>query len=136
MATLYFVGKIEATPTAATILIEGAEVYSGQIGTGQPLDTQINLAEIDSDGGAVSISVTSGVAKIGPVWYNLTGNAGNVILSDDMRSSILINGQAPEWPATPVDPMPRGSEGSPDWTGWHFEIGAGETITFTVNLPS
>lgn len=136
MTTLYFVGRVEATPTAATILIEGSEVYSGQIGTGQPLDTEINLAEIDSNGGAVSISVTAGVAKIGPVWYNMTGNVSDIILSDDIRSSILINGQTPEWPATPVDPMPKGTEENPDWTGWQFEVGAGETITFTVNLPS
>jgi hypothetical protein len=51
----------------------------------------------------------------------------------DCRSNILINGQPPEWPATPVEPrMPGGTPENPDWTGWTFEVGAGETITFTV----
>jgi len=132
MQTLFFLGRVEATPTAATILIEGQEVYSGQIGAGQPLDTEINLAEIASNGGAMSISVTAGVAKIGAVCYNIVDG----IPSDDLRTSILINGQAPEWPATPVDPMPGGTEENPVWTGWNFEVGAGETITFTVTIPS
>jgi hypothetical protein len=170
---ILFQGQVLATPTAATILIEGSQVFSGQIGAGQPLDTTIDIANIVSAGGAVSISVTSGILDVGQVlkwpesasaWSNttayLTGdyaeydsviystycnvtggsppNASNVwvtadIAASDCRSNILINGQAPEWPATPVEPrMPGGTAEDPDWAGWGFEISAGETITFTV----
>jgi len=168
---ILFQGQVLATPTAATILIEGVQVFSGQIGAGQPLDTTIDIANIISAGGAVSISVTSGILDVGqvfkwentaPAWnsatvypansiveYNavtyqtggtpagMTPGVGNLwstcqSLSSDGRSNILINGQAPEWPATPVVPMPGGTEQNPDWAGWAFEVSAGETITFTV----
>jgi hypothetical protein len=169
---ILFQGQVLATPTAATILIEGSQVFSGQVGTGQPLNTTIDYANVVSNGGAVSISVTSGILNVGqvfkwdtsaPAWSSTvpysTGDAveynGSIYLAstnipattitpdqiagwklepldNDVRSNILINGQAPEWPATPVDPMPGGSEQDPNWTGWAFEISAGETITFTV----
>jgi len=172
MATFLFQGRVFATPSAATILIEGQEVFSGQVGSGQPLDTPITLLETVSAGGAVSISVTSGVISVGTVnnctlagaWnpsttytfpyqcsyndanYNLTQNApaGTVPTNTeywevipttsgpDRRSSILINGVAPEWPATPVTPMPGGTQADPNWAHWFFEVGAGETITFNI----
>jgi len=167
---ILFQGETLATPTAATILIEGQQVFSGQIGAGQPLDTTIDIANVVNDGGAVSISVTSGILNVGqvfkwpdtaPAWSNTqayTANAtvsytgeiytatGNTqpgwtpgtsqswqtakSLSVDCRDNILINGQAPTWPATP--PQPGGTEANPDWAGWSFEVSAGETITFTV----
>lgn len=174
---ILFQGQVLATPTAATILIEGSQVFSGQIGAGQPLDTNIDIANLVSAGGAVSISVTSGILDVGPVfkwpdtapawnssavyaegdyveyngvvyvcqgptstpgftpgisvaWVTAESTLGGGI---DVRTNILINGQPPEWPATPVEPrMPDGTEQNPDWAGWGFEISAGETITFTV----
>ncbi len=173
MAIVYFKGRVFATPSACTALIEGAEVHSGQVGSGQPLDTEITLFSANTAGGACSISVTSGVITLGSAvvstaqpWsadeYYQEGvyvsNGGSyyvaiskppkgtpvtnttywatAVLEDtfgpDDRSNILINGQAPEWPATPVDPMPGGTPQSPNWTGWFFEISAGETITFNV----
>jgi hypothetical protein len=170
---ILFQGQVLATPTAATILIEGSQVFSGQIGAGQPLDTTIDIANVVSAGGAVSISVTSGILDVAqvfkwldtaPAWnasasyaegdyveYNgvvyfcqgTTASPGFTpgrspawttaeSLSSDCRTNILINGQAPTWPATPVVPMPGGTEQNPDWAGWGFEVSAGETITFTV----
>ena len=169
---ILFQGETLATPTAATILIEGQQVFSGQVGAGQPLDATIDIANVVSDGGAVSISVTSGILNVGQVFkwqntatawdanvaypansvveYNSTtwiamGNAqpgwtpgGPTSLSwetcqaasHDGRTNILINGQPPEWPATP--PQPGGTQADPDWEGWSFEVSAGEPITFTV----
>jgi hypothetical protein len=171
---ILFQGRVLATPTAATILIEGSQVFSGQIGAGQPLDTQIDIANLVSAGGAVSISVTSGILDVGPVFkwpdtapawnpsasyaegdyveYNgvvyvcqgTTASPGFTpgmsvawstaqISSADCRTNILVNGQPPEWPATPVEPrMPDGTEQNPNWAGWGFDVSAGETITFTV----
>jgi hypothetical protein len=170
---ILFQGQVLATPTAATILIEGSQVFSGQIGAGQPLDTTIDIANVTSNGGAVSISVTSGILDVGQVfkwattataWNNTTAySTGDQVeyngivyvaqgntqagwtpgtsqtwvtaqsVAVDCRTSILINGQTPEWPATPVEPrMPGGTSEDPDWAGWAFEISAGETITFTV----
>lgn len=167
---ILFQGEVLATPTAATILIEGTQVFSGQVGAGQPLDAQLDIANVASNGGAVSISVTSGILNVGQVfkwantataWNNTTAySSGDQVeysgtiyqaiantqagwtpgvsqswstaqsLSSDCRSSILINGQNPEWPATP--PQPGGTEENPDWEGWNFTVSAGETITFTV----
>jgi hypothetical protein len=169
---ILFKGQVGATPTAATILIEGSQVFSGQVGAGQPLNTTIDYANVVSNGGAVSISVTSGILNVGqvfkwdtsaPAWSgSVAYNQGDVVeyngsiylastpisatttpptqipgwklepLDNDVRSNILINGQPPEWPATPVTPMPGGDEQNPDWTGWGFEVSAGETITFIV----
>jgi hypothetical protein len=173
MAIVYFRGRVFATPSACTALIEGVEVHGGQVGAGQPLDTEITLFSVDTAGGATSISVTSGVITVGPAYVSTAVpwtadeiyqqgmyavNAGSyylalskppkgtpvtnttywqaVVLEDtfgpDECTNILINGQAPEWPATPVDPMPGGSPQNPDWSGWFFEVSAGETITFNV----
>jgi hypothetical protein len=168
---ILFQGQVLATPTAATILIEGSQVFSGQVGAGQPLDTTIQYANIASAGGAVSISVTSGILNVGQVWKDPTppawsdtveyvvgdevtyegieyvNNYGSPVgapppdagqpwvelyVEADARTNILINGQSPEWPATPVTPMPGGTPENPVWTGWAFEVSAGETITFTV----
>jgi hypothetical protein len=172
---ILFQGQVAATPTAATILIEGVQVFSGQVGAGQPLNTTIDYANLVSNGGAVSISVTSGILNVGqvfkwdtsaPAWSNSTAyNEGDAVeyggdiwlastampanmvpagtpgvlpgwklepVTNDVRSNILINGQPPEWPATPVTPMPGGDEENPDWTGWGFSVSAGETITFII----
>lgn len=171
MATLTFNGRIFATPTAATVLIDGQEVLSGQIGAGQSLDTQFEFLNVTSNGGAVSITVTSGVMTVGSVGIQYTPAAwdsstayrvGGLVTSGgqiyvciqnspagtpvsntaywqtdtgfdpDGRESILINGQPPAWPATPVTPMPGGTPENPDWFGWYFEVSAGETITFNT----
>lgn len=167
---ILFQGETLATPTAATILIEGQTVFSGQVGAGQPLDAQFDYANVVSAGGAVSISVTSGILNVGqvfkwpdtaPAWSNTQAYTTNDVVSyageiwtaggntqpgytpgtsvswyltkdrcSDARGNILINGSAPAWPATP--PQPGGTEQNPDWSGWSFEVSAGETITFTV----
>lgn len=132
---LEFRGKVFATPSALTMIVDGVEVHSGQVGAGQPLDTEIVLVDLPNvTPGAtlsVAISVTSGVITMGQtLQYD-----GAEQISNDLRSNILINGVAPEWPATPVDPMPGGNAGAPNWAGWFFELGAGETMTLSVVIP-
>ena len=135
MATVSFHGRVFATPSALTALVEGVEVFSGQVGTGQPLDTEIQLfsADLPLGNSAVSIAVTSGVTTIGQVLCSDPAIYGNI----DMRNNdILINGVAPDWPATPVDPMPGGTQRTPNWDGWFFDLSAGESITFTVGVAN
>lgn len=126
-----FHGRVFATPSAATVIVDGNEVFNGQVGVGQPLDTEIVLASTILPSGnvsvnvPVSVAVTSGVITVGQVLANDSG-------FDIRNNDILINGQAPEWPGTPLDLMPGGSPESPNWQGWFFEVSAGETITFTI----
>lgn len=131
-------GRVAATPSALTMIVDGTEVHSGQVGAGEPLDTQINLLNLsDIPGNATlstSISVTSGVVYVGPIW-GLAGDPGTDPATSDLRTSILINGSAPEYPASPVVPMPGDDPNNPDWTNWFFEIAAGETITFNIQTP-
>lgn len=120
-------GRIFSTPAAITVLVDGTEKYSGQVGQGIPLDTETDLltfdwAAADNDTASVSIAVTSGVITVGAAL----GDA-----RCDMRKNILINGQSPEEPATSLGFTP-----AKDWAGWYFEISAGETITFNmINHP-
>lgn len=147
---LTFKGRVFATPSAVTIVQNGTEIFSGQVGTGQPLDTELNLfqttipqpAANTSTTYSVSMSCTSGVITAGDVQvvfddgttaYLLTGENSP---GDDLRQSILINGSLPEWPATPVDPMPGGTSSNPNWQGWFFELGAGESTTFTYTIEN
>lgn len=135
MATVSFHGRVFATPSALTALVEGVEVFSGQVGTGQPLDTELALfsADLPLGNSAVSISVTSGVLSVGQVLCSDPAISGTI----DMRNNDeLINGQAPEWPATPVTPMPGGTAENPNWDGWFFDLSAGESITFTVGVAN
>lgn len=46
--------------------------------------------------------------------------------NNDGRRLIKINGQPPEWPSTPVEPMPQGTPDNPDWTGWCFDLNPGD----------
>ena len=176
MANLYFRGRVFSSPSAITILVDGQEVFSGQVGTGQSLDTEITLATVATTGSAVTLSVTSGVITSGPVltdctteaWtvtdaylpYSYVVNNGTYYMTtasvpantpitdtnywavvpqlgtvDCRNNDELINGQPPEWPATPVDPMPGGTESAPDWQGWFFELSAGEAMTYTYTVP-
>ncbi len=124
-----FYGRVLSTPAAVTILVNGVELHSGQVGTAMPLDTQIVLASYDwasgakaGDNVAVNISVTTGVVTV-----------GSVIMAEgatDQRKNILINGLSPETPATPMDQTPED-----EWAGWYFEVSAGETITFNLEYP-
>ena len=140
MASVLFRGRVFATPSATTILIDVNEVFSGQVGVGQPLDTEITLfsTDIPVTGNAVvtapvSVSVTSGVITVG----QLVRSTDPSTCGSDMRNNdILINGVAPEWPATPVNPMPGGTQQNPDWDGWFFEVSAGESITFTIDVTN
>ena len=146
---LSFKGRVFATPSAVTILSNGVEIFSGQVGAGQSLDTELDLysqvISLPSTATTLSISmsVTSGVITAGavtlyvddysipPYYYFPEGRTDN-----DLRSGILINGSLPDWPATPVDPLPSGTESNPDWGGWFFELAAGETTTFNVTIPA
>jgi hypothetical protein len=124
----------EAEPTAATILLNGTQIFSGVLGAGttigetfqtDPFPTDLN----DGDTASMSIAVTSGVLKCGGVYSDVRDYP-------DFRVSgtELINGAAPEWPASPVDPMPGGTEENPDWDGWFHELGAGETLTCNITV--
>ena len=124
----------EADPTAATILVNGTQIFSGVLGSGvtigQTFETDsLPIAANVGDTVSMSIAVTSGVLKCGPVY-------SDVCSYPDFRvsSTELINGSAPEWPATPVDPMPGGTEENPDWNGWFHELGAGETLTCNITV--
>jgi hypothetical protein len=129
-------GRVEATPSAMTVLFNGTEIFSGQVGAGQPLDICMVLATHEwnsttyGETAAVTISVTSGIVTIGSVGYSYEGQP-----TTDCRvsSTILINGSEPEWPPEGTQPrMPDGTPENPDWDYWEFEIGAGETITFNI----
>lgn len=130
-----FSGQVQATPSSMTVVFNGTEVFSGVVGSGEPLNTIIDLATYNwnsttwGETASVSISVTAGLVTIGSVG---DGEEGFPPGDDRISSSILINGSAPEWPATPVEPMPKGTEENPDWTYWNFELGAGETMTFNI----
>jgi hypothetical protein len=124
----------EADPTAATIIVDGTQIFSGVLGAGvtigqtfetDPLPISANVGDTVS----MSIAVTSGVLKCGGVY-------SDVCSYPDFRvnNTELINGVAPEWPASPVDPMPGGTEADPDWNGWFHELGAGETLTCNVTI--
>jgi len=145
---LTFKGRVFATPSAVTIVQNGSEIFSGQVGTGQPLDTELNLFQTTIAQPAanttatysVSMSVTSGVITAGDVGivfddgetaYLLSGPNG---IGPDLRENILVNGSLPEYPATPVNPMPGGTESNPDWQGWFFELSAGESMTFDYSI--
>lgn len=135
-------GSVMSSPVAATVLVNGVEVHSGQIGVGQPIDVpSIELFKFDFQGDdtvaetlAFSISVTSGVAKLSMTQALVNGEYTNVWGGNDGRTQILINGLAPEWPPTPVTPMPGGTPENPDWSGWAFDVSAGETMTYEYNL--
>jgi len=71
---IQFQGQVEATPSAATILIDGVQVFSGQVGAGLPLNADLTLATISVDNPAnvqstisVSLAVTSGIVRVGPM---------------------------------------------------------------------
>jgi hypothetical protein len=142
---LTFKGRVFATPSAVTIVQNGTEIFSGQVGTGQPLDTELNLfqttipqpAANTSATYSVTMSVTSGVITSGDVYVILDDGVTPVYqpgIGPDLRQNILINGSVPVWPATPVDPMPGGTEADPNWQGWFFELAAGESMTFTYDI--
>ena len=117
-------GRIFSTPAAVTALLNGEEVFSGQVGQGVPLDTETDILTFDwkdvaEEGTAsMTITVTSGVISVGSVFG---------VANLDMRKNILINGQAPEQPSSDIGFVP-----AKDWAGWYFEISAGETITFNL----
>lgn len=137
-----FEGAVKSSPAAVTMTIGGVEVYNGQVGVGAAIDENIDLitasfSQADNtvpETVAVSITVTSGVINLG---FPLTDAAGGgwTNLKDpdnDLRSDIQIDGIAPSWPASPVVPMPGGTPEDPNWKGWFFEVGAGETFTCDV----
>jgi hypothetical protein len=143
---LTFKGRVFATPSAVTIVQNGTEIFSGQVGTGQPLDTELNLFQstVPAPVGtttatySVSMSVTSGVITCGDTLVQYDDSETYVMVpgeGPDLRANILINGQPPEWPSTPIDTMPGGTEGAPNWQGWFFELAAGESITYTYTVP-
>lgn len=163
MATrnMLFEGRVLSSPAAATIVINDVEVYSGLIGVGKTLDEQVDLVKVQYNGLAdtttedlsVSITMTTGVAAFGLVYVDVQDNGldtlsyegiWSCVSSTDIatlgqgegRKNILINGLPPEWPATPATPMPLGTEENPDWSYWHFEISAGETLAFDYTADS
>ena len=160
-----FLGQVCATPSAATILVDGNQVFSGQVGTGEPLNADVAFTTVTLDSLSstvqstvtVSVAVTSGILRVGAMIADTGGGSewsGNsstltndekVIIASIVdetgnfygpgveRSNILINGSAPEYPATPVGFDP-GPVDNPSWEGWCFEVSAGETLTCIVTL--
>jgi hypothetical protein len=125
-----FYGRVLSTPAAVTLLVNGVEVHSGQVGAGMPLDSQLVLASYEwasnakaGDTVTVNMSVTTGVLTVGSV---IMENGAT-----DQRKNILINGQPPEEPASSVGQVP-----ADNWAGWFFEVSAGETITFNLEYPA
>lgn len=138
--TLSFDGQVMAAPASATITVGGVEVYNGAMGEGVALETDAILATatvdaLGEDGTTVevSISVTAGILNIGEIWADYAdGEIGPK--GSSTRSSILINGVAPEsaageWNGTVFTP-------SEDWLGWRFEVAAGETISFDLAVDA
>jgi hypothetical protein len=133
---IQFTGRTMATPSAMTVLFDGTEIFSGQVGSGIPLNTLVNLLTYEwaqatlGQNASITVSVTSGIVTIGSVGWD---PAELPPADSRISSTILINGLAPEWPAEGTQPrMPFGTPENPDWSYWEFEIGAGETITFDI----
>jgi len=108
----------------------------------------------------VSIEVTQGIVKVGTMPCNIGTVADGYDFAGDLtngdkqdgegyynpgrhsspygdateRTNILINGSAPVAPAedTGFDP---GEAGSEHWSGWFFEVAAGETFACTLRIP-
>lgn len=135
--TLSFDGQMVASPAAITVTLDGAQIFSGAVGADAELDTDITLATADvidlpdtASTAEMTISITSGVVRIGEVWANIAG--GEVGLKGIAhRSNILVNGEAPVAPAPDHVPQPEA-----DWVGWRFELSAGETISFTLAVDA
>lgn len=139
---VYFQAHSWANPTAVTVLINGQQAFSGQLGSGTPMGENFDSATMESglnngETATVAISCTSGIVAIGP-WLLASAIPTGYAAPDDIRTSesVLINGQPPEYPASPVFPMPKGNANAPDWSGWFFEISAGETLTFNIKVPA
>lgn len=133
-----FVAVQEAIPTAITILINGNQVFSGQVGGAVTPGTKFDLDPISipianvGDTVSCSVACTSGIFRFGPVYATNYYTTSGSCFEDMRMADILINGVPPEWPATPVDPMPGGTPENPNWDGWFHELGAGETATVTL----
>ena len=145
-------GAVVAKPAAATILVNGTQVFSGQIGSTLNLDEFTNnllTVSYDTDATAiikntisVSIAITSGVVKLGHMESdNFPADDGKdqwiLPTSNKERTKILINGQDPEYPPYPLPPeQSPGPQDNPHWMGWNFELSAGETLTCDVEVPA
>lgn len=72
---------LNEAPSTATVTLDGVEIFSGEVGVGQPIEETITLSEFTSTGGEMSVTVNSGYLKVGivqvqstyPVWNNSTG---------------------------------------------------------------
>lgn len=157
-------GMVVASPASLTVSVDGTQVYSGAVGADAELDTAIVLQEIEIENAddtqwatkAVTISVTGGIVKVGTMPANtgdisgLAADSATRELQDDAgyynpgrhsspygetteRTSILIDGSAPVvLDNQGFDPGPGGSE---HWSGWYFEVAAGETFACTLRVP-
>lgn len=109
---------------------------------------------------SVSIEVTQGIVKVGTMPCNIGTVADGYDFDADEadgwkqdnqgyynpgrhaspygdtteRTSILINGSAPTAPAVDTGFNP-GEAGSEHWSGWFFEVAAGETFACTLRIP-
>ncbi len=97
-----FLGQVAATPSAATILIDGNQVFSGQVGSGQPLNADITFTTVTLDSApsnvnsnvSVSVAVTSGILRVG----SMVADTGGIVqwsgngspLSSDEKSVIAL----------------------------------------------
>ena len=154
-------GFLKTDTAEVTILLDGVSVFSGAVNTlgdmVQGTLCQWNFTQDDSitaiTDHTLSISVTSGTIDAAGIYQgtNTTGEYewnpskvdrdGNdywlpglygVFGDTGERTNILINGVAPSWPTVP--PFPTGTEASPTWSGWGFNLSAGETLTCTLKI--
>lgn len=157
-------GQIVASPASITVTVDGTQVFSGAVGDGAELDTPMLLETLTIENAddtvwaekSVEVAVTAGIIKVGTMPANTGDISGLAVdsptreLQDDAgyynpgknvspygdtteRTSILIAGAAPTTLDNQgFDPGPEGAE---HWSGWHFEVAAGETFTCTLRVP-
>ena len=83
-------------------------------------------ADVDADGNG------KGNQQDGSGYYN-PGRNSSPYGDATERTSILVNGSAPSTLDNGgFDPGPTGSE---HWSGWFFEVAAGETFSTTLRVP-
>jgi hypothetical protein len=115
------------TITAITNHTLSITVDSGLIQCG-PIETNAGFTSIYTDWQDMCAQIDGATDAD---WYWRSG-ANAAYGSATERTNILINGSAPAYPT--VAPFPTGSVDDPTWSGWCFEVAAGEVFTCTLRI--